>query len=345
MEYLQYTNKAQAHLYWYSADQSRQIIPSSALYPTNSVGGTSNAPSVITSALSTVGFVGQPFSFMVTGANTPLGFTATNLPPGLMFNSTNGLVSGTPLLAGNYQTILTASNLVGIGASVLNILIINNSNSIVREVWLNVPGTNISDIPLTTPATSTNVLGALEGITDFGDNYGERDRGYFTAPVTGNYFFWIAGSDSAQLWISNDGESVNKVLRAYVTPTNNPTASGQNGTSVRQWNLQASQQIQNGSRWSPGQKYYVENPAQSRGRPGSRIGRSAGGRTRPASRKTTRSAGVVPSYLLSRYYPAVAREHFRRALFPRTCSPCPASTAMRSARPRCVSARMARRRF
>src|ERR1700690_2673306 len=61
MEYLQSGGSAQAHLYWYSADQSRQIIPSTALYPTNSLNGSSlsNAPAAITSALSAFGFVGQ----------------------------------------------------------------------------------------------------------------------------------------------------------------------------------------------------------------------------------------------------------------------------------------------
>ena len=58
--------------------------------------------------------------------------------------------------------------------------------------------------------------------TDFGDNYGERVRGFITIPTTGNYYFWIAGSDSAELWISNDKEPANKVRRAYVSPTANP---------------------------------------------------------------------------------------------------------------------------
>src|SRR4029077_2046069 len=104
---------------------------------------------------------------------------------------------------------------------------------------------------------STNAFGALEGVTDYGDNYGERVRGYFTAPATGNYYFWLAGSDSAQLWISDDSEPVNKVLRAWVTPTNNPVPPPQYGTASRQWNVQSSQQ----SGWLTlvaGQKYYVE---------------------------------------------------------------------------------------
>ncbi len=301
MEYLQLNQKAQAHLYWYSADQSRQIIPNTSLYPTNGSGGTStsNAPAAITSALSAVGFLGQPFSFTVTAANTPLRFKASNLPPGLSLNATNGLISGTPLLAGDFQNIVTTSNLVGSGASVLDIFIFNNSNSIVREVWTNVPGTNIADIPTGTPANFTNAFGALEGITDFGDNYGERVRGYFTAPVTGNYYFWLAGSDSAQLWISDDGESVNKVLRSYVTPTNNPTASGHNGTSSRQWNLQPSQK----SGWLSlvaGQNYYLE--ILHKAGTGTGDNWSVGWLQDPTGTNNT-PAGIMPSYLLSRYYP------------------------------------------
>jgi len=44
-----------------------------------------------------------------------------------------------------------------------------------------------------------------------------------TAPATANYYFWIAGSDSAELWISNDNEPNNKVRRAVVNPAT-PTA-------------------------------------------------------------------------------------------------------------------------
>ena len=222
LEYLQAGGQAQAHLYWYSASQPKAVIPNTCLYPTNSFSGGSNAPAVVTSALSAVAFLGQPFSFTVTGANTPLGFTASGLPPGLSFNNTNGVIAGVPSLAGDFQVTLTASNLIGAGASVVDILVLNTGSSVVQEIWTNVPGTNISDIPTGTPATITNMLGTLEGITDYGNNYGERIRGYFTAPATGNYYFWIAGSDSAQLWISDDNEPVNKVLRAWVTPTNNP---------------------------------------------------------------------------------------------------------------------------
>ncbi|HWY30184.1 MAG TPA: PA14 domain-containing protein, partial [Candidatus Acidoferrum sp.] len=303
LDYLQAGGAAQAHLYWYSADQSRQIIPTTSLYPTNAfVSGASNAPAVVTSALSAVAFVGQPFGFTVTAANTPLGFTANYLPPGLVFNPTNGVISGIPTLAGKFQILLTASNLIGAGASVLNLTVFNTGSTVVQEIWTNVPGVNVSDIPTGSPANLTNVLGSLEGVTGYGQNYGERIRGYFTAPVTGNYYFWIAGSDSAQLWISDDNNSVNQLLRAWVTPTNNPAAPGQNGTNPRQWSLQSNQQ----SGWlalTAGQQYFIE--ILHKAGIGTNDNWSVGYLQDPTGTNNT-PAGVVPGYLLSRYYPPLS---------------------------------------
>jgi uncharacterized protein (DUF1800 family) len=299
LDYLQDGGPAQIYLSWYSPSTPEEIIPNSSLYPTNSyVAGTSNAPSVITSALSAVAFLGQPFSFTVTGANTPLGFTANGLPPGLAFNTTNGAISGIPSLAGGFNVTLTASNLVGVGASVLNILVLNTGSSVVQEIWTNVPGIDVTNIPTDTPANFTNVLGTLQGITGYGQNYGERIRGYFTPPVTGNYYFWIAGSDSAQLWISDDNNEVNELLRAWVTPTNNPTDPGQNGTSPGQYNLQPSQQ----SGWLSlvaGQPYFIQ--ILHKAGTGTNDNWSVAWLQDPTG--TNNNAGpLVPGYLLSRYY-------------------------------------------
>ena len=300
LEYLANGGATQVHLNWYSPSQSEEIIPSTCLYPTNTAGnGGSNAPAAVTSALSAVAFLGQPFTFTVTGANTPLGFTASGLPPGLNFNKTNGVISGVPSLAGNFEATLTASNAAGIGASVVDILVLNTGSSAVQEIWTNVPGINVTDIPTATPASLTNQLGTLEGVTNYGDNYGERIRGYFTAQVTGNYFFWIAGSDSAQLWISDDNQQVNKVLRAWVNPTNNPTAPGQNGTSSRQWNLQSNQQ----SPWlalTAGQQYYFE--ILHKAGVGTNDNWSVAWLQDPTGTNNS-PAGVVPGYPLSRFYP------------------------------------------
>ncbi len=236
MEYFNYGGAAVAHLSWYSPSQPKQVIPANRLYPM-----TAAAPAAVTSPLTAIGFLGQPFSYSITGANSASSYTAAGLPPGLSLNPTNGLISGTPLLAGDYQATVTASNSAGLGASTVDIRVVDSGSSVVREVWTGVPGTNIADIPVNLPPTTTAPWGTLEGTTDFGDNYAERIRGYFTAPVTGNYYFWVAGSDSVELWLSDDSEPANKVRRAYVSPTANPGAPPVNGTGSRQWNVQASQ--------------------------------------------------------------------------------------------------------
>ncbi len=290
LEYLQNGSKAQAHLYWYSADQSRQIIPSNRLFPTN----TPPDPTAITSPLSAIAFLGQPFNFTVTAANTPLGFTASGLPPGLNFNAVSGAISGIPTIAGDFQTALTASNVVGLSASIVDIQVIANSNSVVQEIWTGVPGTNIADIPVNAPASVTNVLGALDvtGLSaTYGINYGERIRGYLTAPTTGNYYFWIAGSDSAELWISNDSEPVNKVRRAFVSPTNS--------TGPHQWTMQPNQR----TGWLTlvaGQRYYLEILHKAGANANDNW--SVGWLQDPFGTNTTPS-GTVTNYVLSRFYP------------------------------------------
>ncbi len=292
LEYLQTGGSAQCQLSWYSPSQPKQIIPGNRLYPTNNVNNGSSAPAVITSALNAVAFLNQPFSFTVTAANLPSQFTANGLPPGLSFNNSSGIISGTPTQAGNFPVTLTASNAIGLGASLVNLQVIDTGSSVVREVWLGVPGTNIADIPTSTPATVTNTLSSLEGITNFGSNYGERVRGYFTAPITGNYYFWISASDAAELWISDDGEVVNKIKRASVSPLDG-------GTAYHQWNAQTNQQ----SKWLSlvaGQKYYIE--VLHKAGTTSPDHWSVGWLQDPLGTNTA-PGGIVPGYLLSRYYP------------------------------------------
>jgi uncharacterized protein (DUF1800 family) len=292
LEYLQAGGRGEVHLQWYSASQPKQVIPSSRLQPANT---TNSAAAVVTSALTAVGFLGQPFSFSVTGANSPLLYSATGLPPGLGFNPTTGLISGVPTLAGAFQVSLTASNAIGLGASLLKITIFDTGSSVVREVWTNALGVNIADIPVNSPPSFTNTLGSLEGITNFGVNYGERVRGYLTAPATGNFYFWISGSDAAELWVSNDDEPVNKLRRAAVP----------SGTGFRQWNVQPNQR----SGWLSmvaGQKYYLEVLHKAGAGGGDHW--SVGWMLDPFGTNTfpNPTNPIVPGYVLGRYYPLPA---------------------------------------
>jgi uncharacterized protein (DUF1800 family) len=209
------------------------------------------------------------------------------VPPGLSFNSTNGIISGVPSLAGVYDVSVAVTNAVGVGEAVLHLEVFDTRSSVTREIWSNASGTKVADIPLHLPASQTNNLGNLEGITNFGDNYGERVRGYLIAPATGNYYFWIAGNSAAELWISNDKEPANKVRRAFVA---SPKV-----TTPRQWSLQLNQK----SAWlalEAGKRYYIE--VLHKAGSGANDHWSVGWLLDPTGTNTVPS-GVVPGYVLA----------------------------------------------
>ena len=303
MDYFQGTGGSGAHLYWYSNSQPRQVIPTVRLYPATAA----PAPPAVTSALTAVGFVNQPFSFTVTASTSggtaatfALGANSGPLPAGLTLNAATGVISGTPTNVGDYQVALTATNTLGTGAGVLDIQILNPGSGVSRELWTGLAGPNISDVPLTaTPGSIDSALTTPEDNAAYANNTGERLRGYFTAPTTGDYYFWLAASNVAELWISDDSETVNLTRRAWVAAP---------GTSAENWT--DSSQAHQRSPWLSlvaGQTYYYE-VLHNTGSTGSSSNVSVGyllDATGTAATPVAGAAsGVVPGYLLTLYdYP------------------------------------------
>jgi hypothetical protein len=301
LEYLQAGGAAQAHLYWYSPSQSKTIIPNNCLFVSDEQHRQRRFQRAIgrDERVERGGVPWPAVQFHRDGREHAARFHGQRPAAGTGFQQPMASSAGVPTLGRQFSSHADRSNLVGRGR-------LGREHPGFEHRQLGRSG-NLDECsrhqchrhPHRHPANITNVLGTLEGVLNYGDNYGERVRGYFTAPVTGNYYFWIAGSDSAQLWISDDNNQVNQVLRAWVTPTNNPTAPGQNGTSSRQWNLQSSQQ----SGWlslSAGQQYYIE--ILHKAGVGTNDNWSVGWLQDPTGTNNT-PAGVVPGYLLSRYYP------------------------------------------
>lgn len=258
LEYLEINSNAECHLNWYSADQAEQAIPMARLFP-SSTGSPGAGATGVTSSTNEVAVAnsGTPYSYIITGSNGPGTYTATGLPTGLTLNG--NVISGTLTTPGNYQFTVTTNNASGTSSEVVNLQVIGTPGNITREIWTGLTGPNVSDIPLlsTPPSTTDTSLTSLEDASTYGNNTGERLRGYFTAPATGNYYFWIAGSGgasdanhtAAELWISDSDQAVAKVRRAYV--------AGTTGTGSRVWNAQTTQQ----SPWlslTGGQRYYFE---------------------------------------------------------------------------------------
>ena len=77
------------------------------------------AKPVITSALTASGAVGSAFSYTITASNSPASFNATGLPAGLLVNTTTGVISGAPTVAGTSSVTLSATNAAGSGSATL----------------------------------------------------------------------------------------------------------------------------------------------------------------------------------------------------------------------------------
>jgi mannan endo-1,4-beta-mannosidase len=69
------------------------------------------------------------------------------------------------------------------------------------------------------PPDMTEILGqALETPVVLATNFSARIYGEIIPPQTGEYKFWVAGGGTAELWLSSDASSTNKISIAAVTP-------------------------------------------------------------------------------------------------------------------------------
>jgi hypothetical protein len=87
----------------------------------------------ITSAATATATVGQSFSYQITATNSPTSFSAIGnnglfgeLPDGLSFNPTTGLIQGSPILAGSTFFVVRASNAAGDGSLFVTFTVTGN---------------------------------------------------------------------------------------------------------------------------------------------------------------------------------------------------------------------------
>lgn len=284
IEYYDITGTARAELRWQSANQVKQIIPTTRLFPT--------APPRIVSPLDVLLIQNSPpYQYQIVASGGPTSFGASNLPPGWTINTTTGLISGTPDTPGTWPIVLTATNAHGSGSEILNLSVIATGNQITREVWTGIPGENPASIPLTTTPNLTGLIANLEAPQNDGDDFGARIRGSLTAPATGSYRFWITADHAAELWISNDAEEINSFRRATVSAP----------TSFRGW-TEAGAGKSDFLWLEAGKRYYIEvRHKESTGADHVSVGwlkPGEGGADPPAATAPTE---VVPSFVLSPY--------------------------------------------
>lgn len=119
------------------------------------------------------------------------------------------------------------------------------------EEWRSLPGAEISTM-VSDPRFpgSPDVRGfreALEAPVNGHYHYGTRMRGYLLPPVSGEYTFWIAADDRAELWLSSTDSPFDRVRVAHVPIK----------TRHREFDLSLAQRS-NPIQLQAGETYYVE---------------------------------------------------------------------------------------
>jgi hypothetical protein len=116
------------------------------------------------------------------------------------------------------------------------------------EVWTNVDGESIDDIPLDTAPSRIDVIDNFDAPRGQGEKYGIRISGYLKPSVSGHYKFYMASDDHGQLWLSTDSDPANKSKIAFLNYWANPY----------EWNKYPDDQITAEIYLEAGVSYYVE---------------------------------------------------------------------------------------
>jgi hypothetical protein len=143
-----------------------------------------------------------------------------------LYLSSDGINWGTPVAQGSLPPDRTTKFIV----------LPEMRGTLLYEWWLEMGGSRVDDL-VSNPRypyqpSERSLLTSLEAPANWADRYGARLRGYLYAPVTGQYRFWVAGDDTAQLYLSPDATPFKARMIAY-TPAS---------TFARQWDRYPEQQ-------------------------------------------------------------------------------------------------------
>lgn len=135
-------------------------------------------------------------------------------------------------------------NVVAIGTV---IPFLQTQGVITRREFDGIPGYRVADltnsVKFPNQPDQQGFLTTLEAPSDIGDNYGQQFEGYLTAPVTGDYTFYLCSDDQSVLYLSPDTNPANRRIVA--------TEPGWNKS--REWIVGSNQ----GSRITPPNDFYA----------------------------------------------------------------------------------------
>jgi hypothetical protein len=194
------------------------------------------SPMILTTPQAEARVVGTKFSLWTTTNSTRL-------------EVTEGTVRFTRAADG--AEVKVAAGSYAVAATNYELLAQPLTGRILREYWTNLPGDYFTTLLTAHPnfpdhPSGREYLSRFEAPSHWDHNYGARIRGYLHPPKSGDYTFWIAAGDGAQLLLSPDENPENRQQIAYA-----------NETDAHEWTKQRPQQS------SPvtlvaGRKYYIE---------------------------------------------------------------------------------------
>lgn len=165
--------------------------------------------------------------------------------------STSGLFTA-GITPGSFTVTGHSGGKTGTATVVVNVPT-GTGTGITREFFGSITGTAVSNLTNDAkfinnqPDSVSTLTNLFESPSNAGNSFGERVRGFFVAPLTGNHVFLIASEKDSELWLSTDTNPSNRVKIASVS----------GATNSREWTKYASQTSSN-IPLVAGQRYYIE---------------------------------------------------------------------------------------